>query len=274
MKWLVRFFDFYVNGSIHVSFAVISFLLITGAFLNISVSEYLIYFVFFSTISYYNLLKYGSGLLGNLRVDGRPLAILSFSLICLLIAFLSGLKLPSSIIPVVLVLIVLIVLYAAPIFPSDKNLRSLGLLKIIIVAVSWTIVTVLLPVIAAGYEIQWDVVILSVQRFILVLAMMIPFEIRDMYLDPPGIRTIPRRIGIKYTKWLGVILAIISFALVYLKDDINPMEINSRLAVTIILSLLILKTPTHPSKYYASFWVEAIPIFWILILHAVGMGIA
>ena len=269
MKWLERILDFYVNGSIHVAFAVISFLLISTEFLNISVSEYLLYFVFFSTISYYNLLKYGSGLLGNLRVNSRPLAILSFSLICLFLAFLAGLKLPARIIPVILVLIVLIVLYAAPVFPSDKNLRSLGLLKIIIVAVSWTIVTVLLPVVAVGDKIQWDILILSVQRFVLVLAMMIPFEIRDMYLDPPEIRTIPRRIGVKHTKWLGVILAFLSFALVYLKDDIHPMEISTRMAITFLLSWLILRTPAHPSKYYASLWVEALPIFWILIINAV-----
>lgn len=274
MKWLERFLDFYVNGSVHVSFAVIAFLLISAEFLNIFVSEYLIYFVFFSTISYYNLLKYGSGLLGSLRFDSRPLAILSFSLLCLFLAFLAGLRLPVHIIPVVLVLIVLIVLYAAPIFPSDKNLRSLGLLKVIIVSVSWSIVTVILPVVAAGQEIQWDVFILSLQRFVLVLAMMIPFEIRDMYIDPPEIKTIPRRLGIKYTKWLGVFLAFLSFVLVYLKDDIHPVEISSRIAVTVLLSWLILRTPTYPAKYYASFWVEAIPIFWILMLYSIDNSIS
>ena len=154
-----------------------------------------------------------------------------------------------------------------PVFPRDKSLRSLGIMKVILVAVCWTSITLLLPVVYVQKALDWDIGILSIQRFLLIVVLVIPFEIRDMHFDPPGIRTIPRRMGIKTTKTLGVCLAILSFLLSFLRDEVTMAEIYSRLAMTLLLSLLIVRTPGYPSKYYAAFSVEAIPIIWLAILY-------
>ena len=271
MKWPRKIFDFYVNGSIHVSLAVLAFLLISVKTLNISVSEHLIYFVFFATIAAYNFLKYGHSLIDSIkngRKDVRRIFILS--IISLIFALISAINLPTRIIPLLLVLMLLILMYILPIFPRDRNLRSLGFLKVIIVAFTWTGVTVLLPFFADHSIMWWDTYVLSLQRFLFVLAMMIPFEIRDMYLDPPGIKTLPRKFGVFRTKLLGVALAFLSFILIYLKDDMATFELSSRVIVTLVLSVLIVKTPTYPARYYASFWVEALPIFWLLLIEVIG----
>ncbi len=59
MGWLSRIFNFYLDTSIHVAFAVISLLLITNLHLNILPDQHLILFVFFGTIPSYNFVKYG-----------------------------------------------------------------------------------------------------------------------------------------------------------------------------------------------------------------------
>jgi 4-hydroxybenzoate polyprenyltransferase len=85
-----------------------------------------------------------------------------------------------------------------------------------------------------------------------------------MSYDPEGIRTIPRRIGVRATKKLGILLMILASLLLFLRDDIDILEIVARGLMMIFVSLLIWKTPEKGSKYYASFWVEAMPIFWYL----------
>ena len=271
MKWLQKIFEFYVNASIHVALAVVAFLLISVKTLNINVTENLIYFVFFATIAAYNFLKYGHLLIDSLKNSRYGVQrIFILSIVSLIFALLSVIELPPRIIPLLIVLMLLLMMYSLPVFPRDRNLRSLGLFKVIIVSLTWTGVTVLLPFFAEQSVILWDTYVLSIQRFLFVLAMMIPFEIRDMYLDPPGINTLPRKFGVVRTKQLGVALAWLSFVLIYLKDDIAHFEISSRIFATVLLSILIVKTPSYPAKYYASFWVEALPIFWLVLIEVMG----
>ncbi len=267
MKWPLKIFDFYVNASIHVGLAVISFLLISVYTLNISVTNSLLCFVFFSTILAYNFLKYGMNLRENLNNRGKEFTwIVILSIFSLIAVSFSVFALPSQIIPLMSLLLLLLILYIVPVFPRDRNLRSLGLLKVIIVAISWTGFTVFLPVLADEAVLSWDAWILSLQRFLIILAMMIPFEIRDMYLDPPGINTLPRKYGVTRTKQIGVFLAVFSLILIYFKDEMNSVAIGVRCVMTIVLCILIIRTPEYPSKYYASFWVEGLPIPWLLLL--------
>ena len=267
MRWPIRIFDFYINSSIHVALAVVSLFMISTLILNISVENELICFVFFATISCYNVLKFGPRLYKwqKERPQRNAIAILS-----LLATFLTGfyaIALPRQVWPLLSLVLVLMAFYMLPVFPRDRNLRSLGIVKVLLVAACWTCITLLLPVISAHRELDWDIGILTTQRFLLIIALIIPFEIRDMHFDPPDIKTIPRRIGVKTTKILGVLLAILSLLLCFLRDEVSTAEIQGRLLMTLVLSLLIIRTPADPSKYYASFGVESLPILWLLITH-------
>ena len=161
----------------------------------------------------------------------------------------------------------LILLYIIPIFPNENNLRSLGVAKVILVALIWTGITVILPVMESNIPLNWDVLVLSGQRFLLVIALIIPFEIRDIQFDPPEIKTIPKKIGIKRTKLLGISLITISFLMVFLRDDIYWDELASRLLITLLVVFLIARTPHYATKYYAAFWVEAVPIIWLATIY-------
>ena len=94
-------------------------------------------------------------------------------------------------------------LYAIPLLPkryfidNQKNLREIGGLKIYIIAIVWTFTTVTLPLIENKTAITTDVIITSVQRFLFVIVLMLPFEIRDLNYDSLKLATIPQKIGIK-----------------------------------------------------------------------------
>lgn len=94
-------------------------------------------------------------------------------------------------------------LYALPLLPGKRNFRSLRSCKTIIVALCWAILTVLLPLVNANLELTGSVWVLFLQRILLVLALMIPFEIRDVKYDDPRLDTLPQRYGVKGTKYIG-----------------------------------------------------------------------
>ncbi len=263
----MRFFRFYVKASIHVAFAVIAFLYLTTQFLNISLDKNLLYFIFFGTIPAYNMIKYGvEGKKYLFRKNATQRSIQSVSLISLLISLYFGSFISFTSWKGVFVLGILAGCYALPVFPQKRNLRNLGILKIIIVSLVWSGTTVVLPVLEAHIVISCDVWIELLQRFLIILVLLIPFEIRDLNYDPKELHTIPQRIGIRNTRIGGIFLCFLCFFMTFLKDDLSTIEIFNKTLIALSLAALMIFMPKEQSKYFSSFWVEAFPIFWVLIL--------
>jgi len=85
MKWFRIFFDFYLNASIHVSFAVLSFVKITEIYFDLPTNTPLNNFIFFGTITGYNFVKYaGVAKLHHRSLTTRLKAIQFFSFCCFL----------------------------------------------------------------------------------------------------------------------------------------------------------------------------------------------
>ena len=251
-----------------MAFAIVALLLISAQYLNITVQKGVFLFAFMGSLCCYNFVKYGVeldkyrdrnilwmkiiGVLNLLSLVASLYLLFFFQWTSwILLGFLS----------------LLILLYIKPVFPNESNLRSLGFVKVLLVALIWTGITVILPVIESSHPLNWDVLVLSVQRFLIVIALIIPFEIRDIQFDPPEIKTIPKKIGIKRTKFLGIGLTLISFLMVFLKDDLDTNELVSRLWITLLVIYLIARTPNYATKYYAAFWVEAVPIIWLATIY-------
>ena len=267
MGWLSRIFNFYLDASIHVAFAVISLILITNLYLNILPDHHLLLFVFFGTIPSYNFIKYGVEAKRYFLVkNGYHKQIQIFSLILLALAGYHFFYLGYVVWFICLVLALLIGLYALPVFPKHKNLRNIGILKVILVALVWTGTTVIIPVVSSAITFSWDINLLILQQFILILILLIPFEIRDLEYDELNLKTIPQRIGVSQTKNLGLLLSLIFYLITFLKDDLSQLEIIGKTILFVILIIMLLMTRRNQSKYFASFFVESIPICWLGIL--------
>ncbi len=267
MRWLRQIFEFYLNASIHVALAVLCLMFTTALLFNISLDSHLALFVFFGSVASYNFIKYGVEAEKYILVSGPYHRYIQFfSFVAIGLAAYHANYLSLKVWGVLGILAILVGLYALPVLPRVRNLRNLGVLKLLLIGFVWGGTTVILPYLAVEDRIPWDVHIEALQRLILVLVLMLPFEVRDLAFDDPGLKTIPQRFGVGTTRVIGVVATLIFFLLTYLKDTIAIPELLGKGILAVMLWGVLWRTRKDQSRYFASFWVEAVPVLWLAIV--------
>lgn len=273
MVLLKQLLNFYINSSIHVALSVFSLTWITLIENDLLYDENALYFVFYATITGYNFVKYfGVAKFHHRRLANWLKAIQIFSFFCFVLMCYYAFQLEKNTLIFIIILGIITFFYAIPFLPKrlflDKqhNLRSIGGLKIYLIALVWSGVTVFLPLINQQHNINTDVILTGLQRYIFVIILMFPFEIRDLRYDSLKLSTIPQKIGVKATKIIGVLLLILFFFIDFFKDEISFLSMFILLAITIITGLFLIFSKVEQRSYYSSFWVEGIPVFWLLLL--------
>ncbi len=268
MKYLKSIFAFYIFSNIHVSVAVFCLTKITLLTYGIS-NNTIPYFTMLSTLVSYNFIRYYqieeiNKLVSNwVKSNEKGLIILSIIGLTLLIKLLFKLKFNDFLILIPFVLATLF--YIIPFSKGKKNLRSVASLKLFLISFSWAGITVLLPLIHNEIRFSSNTWLLFSQRFLLIVALTIPFDLRDINSDSPEIKTLPQSIGIRNSKILGILSLILFFILEIFRDPIKN-ELLSTLMIAIISLLFLVFARSDQKRYYSSFWIEAIPIFWYLII--------
>jgi len=163
-------------------------------------------------------------------------------------------------------------LYAIPFLPKtifldeSKNLRAISGLKIYVIAFVWSSVTVIIPLINENYIITTDVILTALQRYLYVLVIMLPFEIRDVQFDSIKLSTIPQQIGVKLTKFIGGVFLIVLYCIEFFKTiNTKPQELIL-LSVVLITGVLLFCSKVNQKQYYSSFIVESISILWLILI--------
>lgn len=250
-----------------MALAVVSMVLITLINYNIPLDFNICLFVFFGTITGYNFVKY-AGIAGlhhrSLTKNLRLIQI--FSLFVFFALIYMAFKLPQNILFFTLIMGIFTSLYVLPFFGKGRNLRGLAGVKILVIAFVWSGVTVVLPLINKAEIFQLDIIIELFQRFLFVFALTLPFEIRDLRFDMAKLNTVPQIFGVPKTKIIGILMILGVILLEFLKGETALENILSLIAAGVLLCILITKSKIRQSKYYSSFWVEGVPIFWLLIL--------
>ena len=267
MKFLKKILNFYLNSSIHVALAVYAFIRITEMYFKLAPNENLDYFIFYGTITGYNFVKYaGVAKLHHKSLTNDLKIIQVFSLLCFLAMCYFGYLIDFKTLLLSLPFALITVLYAVPFLSGfAKNLREISYLKIIVVAFVWTGFTVLIPLFDAGKEGGLSVVFYTIQRFLLIIVLILPFDIRDLKFDAISLQTIPKKIGIERTKKLGVALLVFSLVLEFVSS--TEITVKSPFMLFFFLMIIFLmRAKINQSKYYSSFWVESLPIVWWLFL--------
>ncbi|WP_339876460.1 hypothetical protein [Olleya marilimosa] len=273
MKVLKQLLDFYINSSIHVALAVYALSWITLKKLNINGDATILYFNFFATITGYNFVKY----FGIAKWHHRSLAnwlkvIQVFSLVCFGLMCYYALQLQNNSLLLITGFGMVTFLYAIPFLPkkwyldTQQNLRDISGLKVYVIALVWCGVTVILPVFNNNGMFSQDAIFTIIQNFILVIALMLPFEIRDLNYDSLKLATIPQKIGVKNTKRLGYVLVLLFYFVEYFKDKIDATGLLFQFVISIILCVFIYFANEDRNAYYTSFWVEALPVIWMLLM--------
>lgn len=237
--------------------------------LNISTDDSLAYFAFFGTIVGYNFVKFDALARANknkMRIQLK--AIASFSFLSLLVVIYYYFKLQNSTKIIAIFFLILTILYTLPFFPNAKNARNWAGLKIYIVAICWVGVTVVLPILNSEIAIQNGFYIIAMQRFLLIFSLILIFEIIDLKTDDPHLKTVPQQIGVKNTKILGFVLLIVFCGLGFFNNKFNFqfLELQLNFVIAIIIAIFLYFANENRSKHYTSFWVESIPVFWLLLI--------
>ena len=266
MKLLKSGFNFYINSSIHVAFAVIALTIVTVLEYNLKVDKSLYFFVFFGTISAYNFVKYAKiAGLHHRSLTKSLKSIQLFSFLSLIIAFYFTFFIPLKVLLIAMGFGLLTFFYAVPLL-NYKNLRTIGGLKIFIVGIVWAGITVFTPIVSDKMEITADCWFSFIQRSILVIVLTLPFEIRDIPYDASNLKTLPQLIGVRKVKVIGVILLGLILLIEMFKDELSYTHYLSLFLTSIIIAICLIFTKIKQAKYYASFWIEGIPIIWMLML--------
>lgn len=271
MKALKAIFDFYINSSIHVALAVFALSWLTLLEFELPYDGNLLWFVFFASITGYNFVKY----FGLANFHHRSLAkwlrvIQVFSFISFLILLYLATLLELETLLFISIFAGITFLYAIPLLPKrlfvdqKQKLRSISGVKIYIIALVWSGVTVFLPLLNAGYDLNSDELFLALQRFVFVLALMLPFEIRDLSYDSIKLATMPQKIGVVNTKLLGLVLLIAFVIIEFLikADDSGPTKI---ILMALLTGAFIIGSKKDQHRYYSSFFVEAVPMVWLML---------
>lgn len=278
MGFFKQLFNFYINSSIHVALSVYALSRITLLYYGLPYDEPVLYFNFYATITGYNFVKY----FGIAKFYHKSLTqwlrfIQLFSLLCFLFMFYYVAQLTHETLYYISIFAILTFLYAIPFLPKEtfldkhKNLRSIKGLKIYLVALIWTGVTVLLPLINNKVLLfNADVFIFCVQRFLFVFVLMLPFEIRDLNRDDLKLSTIPQVLGVFKTKIIGGFVLLAICILQCFKNTNSPAFSLILVLIMLLTFLLILISKKEQSLYFSSFFVEGIPMVWYLATCYLG----
>ena len=221
--------------------------------------------MFCSSVLAYNFIKYfGISKFYYRSLTTRLKEIQLLSLFCFFGLIITFFELNNTTKLLVLCLGAVTFFYEIP-FERVASLRRIKGLKIYIIALVWAMTTVLLPLLEAGVEFQVSIFLTFIQRFIFIVVLMLPFEIRDLNNDDLWLSTIPQKIGITTSKRLGFLGLFLIFLVSFLLHK-NSIDILTSIIVMVVTGLFLLFS--HPKKpfYFTAFWVESIPVFWALLV--------
>lgn len=267
MKIFKLVLDFYINSSIHVALSCYALVKMTQHMFHIPYEEPVANFAFFGTVVGYNFVKYDAlarSKKNNIRKELKMIILLSIISLLFVTYYFFQLQRITQIIAITFLSVTL--LYTLPFFPNRKNARNWAGVKIYIVSLCWVGVTLALPIVNAEIDITADFFLKCIQRFILIFVLILVFEILDLAKDDPHLQTVPQQIGVKKTKILGWVLMVVFYFLELFKSNFDQKQLVVNFVLVVLLSLFLLFASHKKSKYYTSFWVEAVPIFWWLMV--------
>lgn len=269
MSLLKKWFGFYVFANIHVALA--CFCLVRITFLEIDFeNQSLALFVFFSTIISYNMIrliqleKINTTTAIWIRANKRGLILLNIIALTGLVYFAFDLNLSGFI--ALFPFVIATLFYVLPINNARGGLRQIPGFKLILISLSWAGVTLYFPIQEAGISTISHDWLYFVQRFLFILAITIPFDIRDSQFDLPELATLPIVLGVDKAKIVAMLVMVAFLGMDYFLLDFSSILFKVHLLVATISIVLIGYSSPKRNRFYTVFWVESIPIIWYILM--------
>ena len=138
-------------------------------------------------------------------IHGRRGLILSTSLAAYGLAIILTLLTTPKAVPIVMVPIIANAFYGMKLLPGVPRLKEITMMKNVVVALTWALITTMMPVIATGHPAGFDVVIVGYFMFVKTFVDTILYDVRDVEGDRLNrIGTVPVILGLRKTRALLV----------------------------------------------------------------------
>ncbi len=271
-RYLQDFFKFYIYSNLHVALAGFAMVMVTNHTFGI-LTDMPAFFVFFSIVLSYNFIRFYEIKTNRLEWFSKwfykhkiKLLILVFLSFLGIAGILLGGFLSKKSLLLLLPFGLMTFFYVIPlgkIKGKELSFRNFPFIKIVSIAISWAGVMVLFPVLSAELPITTDVWIEFLQRFIFVIALTIPFDIRDIKNDAKSLQTIPQVLGVLESKYVGTFLLLVFVFLEFVKT--THIHYLTALIVAVVTAVFLGLSSPKKSRFLTSFWVESIPIFWWIL---------
>ena len=149
------------------------------------------------------------------------------------------------------------VLYAVSIFSRKRALRDFPFIKVFLIAITWAVSSVILPIIELKLTINTQLINLFLFNLLFILAIAIPFDIRDLKLDDLKTKTIPQVIGVN--KSVNFSLGLIFICLVF--TSLSFCSFGQIIPLLITFYLVNLSKKEMPELYYSGILDGTILLF-------------
>lgn len=168
-----------------------------------------------------------------------------------------------------------VVLGAAYVLPFGKRgcrLRDFGLLKIFLIALVFTWLTVWLPALEAGLSNHFATRLMMAERFAFLFAITVPFDLRDREMDlRAGVRTLPILLGVRCSLFLAEAALLVAGLCALLNTYIGcyPLGVLVGMGFALLSTAYwVWASPAHTHDYYYTGLLDGTMVLQFLLVWA------
>jgi 1,4-dihydroxy-2-naphthoate octaprenyltransferase len=167
------------------------------------------------------------------------------------------------------VCVLLAAIYPIQFMRQPSPLRNIPGLKLFIIAVVWSVVTVVLPAVQVGEQPGLLLGMLFIQRFFYITALAVAFDIRDLRIDSPDINTLPYAIGLKNAR-LAALACVFAAELASVHFFFIDLFTISFLAAHLIAfeaaSFMLWRSSPRRKDLFFSAGIDSLPLLLLFLL--------
>ncbi|MES2431147.1 MAG: hypothetical protein V4556_09425 [Bacteroidota bacterium] len=265
-----KIFYFILSHSIFIAICSAALVLQTFQLLHLTVNYYTIAFIFFATLSSYNFYWLVSkNAFGKIKYDrsffknefSNAFLFIAAS-VAMMICFLKSSLIFYTILPG----FVLTILYALPLLPvkSLTFTKRLGILKTVLLALTWVYVTVCVPVNKLIFDLSDSELFVFARRFLFMLMLCIIFDSRDSAMDKiRGLHSLATDLSQRALRTLVIIVFIALFSTFLFHERFNISLYQSiALQISTVALLVVFYFSTKKQDYgFYYFIVDGMMLF-------------
>ena len=164
--------------------------------------------------------------------------------------------------------------YVLPLFGNQRRLRDFNYIKIFLIAIAWSWITVLLTAQELHLSSQVSVYLMFIERALFVFAITIPFDIRDLAIDKFNkVKTIPAVWGVRPAKNLAYAALLLSAVLVIVSVFASFYALHTGIALLISLvfaALAVGGSGRYNHDYFYTGFVDGTMLIQALLVISFG----